>query len=152
MSRIKSIVLVLAAPVLVSSCYSMAEPSFHPGDARQTVNAIALHGVTITNIVPGSSACDDPTLKANAMQLIVVDPGDGVTRDIWLYTFREKGWSATEATVDDCQAAFAASQPDAVVTRVDVPVYRAFGADWSDELAEDVRAGLEDASVMGEPG
>ncbi|MBX3030628.1 MAG: hypothetical protein KF809_10740 [Chloroflexi bacterium] len=152
MSRIVSVALVLAAPALLASCYSFAEPSFHPGDARQTVNAIARHGVTITSIVPGSSACEDPSLKANAMQLVVVDPGDGVTRDVWLYTFREKGWPTTEAPVDDCQAAFAAGQPGATVTRVDVPVYRAFGADWTDELADDVRAGLEDASVLGRPG
>ncbi len=135
--------------MVLASCYSFAQPSFHPGDTRQTVAAIARHGVTLTATIPGESACDDPGLIPNALQLQVVDPADGAARDVWLYTFREKGWPATEAPVDACQAVFAAANPGAVITRVDVPVYRAFGADWSDALTDAIRAGLTDAADAG---
>ena len=53
--------------------------------------------------------------------------------------------------MDACQAAFQAAHPGAVITRIDIPTYRAFGADWSTELAESVRGGLTEASQEGEP-
>jgi hypothetical protein len=144
-------VALLATPLLLASCYSFATPSYHPGEARDLVAAVARHGATIRTAVPGDSACDDPGLVANAVHLAVTDPADGADRDVWVYSFRERYWDSSKASVDACQAAFETAHPGAVVTRLDVPLYRAFGADWSDDLTEDVRAGLAEASEAGEP-
>jgi hypothetical protein len=141
----------LAAPLLLASCYSFATPSYHPGEGRDLVAAIVRHGATVTATVPGDSACDDPSLVANAMRLELTDPGDGAARDVWLYSFRERSWAGSEAPVDACQAAFEAANPGATVTRIDIPVYRAFGAGWSHELVHALEAAIAEAADAGGP-
>ncbi len=141
---------MLAAPLVLASCYSFAQPSFHPGDARQVMSAIARRGVDIETTTAGESACPDPGLVPNSMRLRGSVASDPVQRDVWIYTFREKSWASSEAAVDACQAAFQASHPGSVITRIDIPTYRAFGADWSTELTDSVRSGLKEASSMGE--
>lgn len=151
MPRYTRLAAALAAPLLLASCYSFATPSYHPGEGRDLVAAIVRHGATVTAAVPGDSACDDPNLIANAMRLSVTDPGDGTARDVWLYSFRERSWAASEAPVDACQAAFEAANPDATVMRIDIPVYRAFGADWSEDLVHALEAAITEASDAGLP-
>jgi hypothetical protein len=145
------LVAVLAAPLLLASCYSFATPSYHPGEGRDLVAAIVRHGATVTATVPGDSACDDPNLIANAMRLAVTDPGDGAARDVFLYSFRERSWAGSEAPVDACQAEFEAAHPGAAVTRIDIPVYRAFGAGWSEDLVHALEAAITEASEAGGP-
>ncbi len=136
--------------MVLASCYNLAEPSFHPGDARQVMSAIARRGVDIETSTAGDSACDDPALVPNSIHLVGTVASDPTPRDIWIYTFREKGWDATQAPVDACQSAYQTAHPDALVTRIDIPVYRVFGADWSQELIDSVRGGLTEASAAGE--
>jgi hypothetical protein len=146
------LVAALAAPLLLASCYSFAQPSFLPGEGRDLVAAIVRHGVTVTASVPGDSACADKSLIANALRLSVTDPADRTaTRDVWLYSFRERSWATSEATVDACQAEFEAAHPGATVTRIDIPVYRAFGADWSQELTQALEAAIGEAADAGAP-
>lgn len=142
--------LLLATVLLLASCYNFAQPSFHPGNARQVVAAISRRGVDVTTATAGDAACDDPGLVPNSMHLRASVDSDPTVRDVWIYLFREKSWAASGTAVDACQAAFQAANPDVVVTRVDVPTYRAFGADWSTELADSVRGGLKEASEQGE--
>ncbi len=151
MPRSLRLATALATPLLLASCYSFATPSYHPGEGRDLVAAIVRHGATVTATVPGDSACDDPGLIANAMRLAVTDPADGAARDVWLYSFRERSWAASEAPVDACQAAFEAAHPDSTVTRIDIPVYRAFGADWSDDLVRALEAAITEAGDAGLP-
>jgi hypothetical protein len=136
---------------VLAGCYSFAQPSYHPGNARQMLVAITRRGVTADAIV-GESACEDRGLIENAIHLRATVPTDPVERDVWIYAFRSKGWEETAAPVDACQAEFAASHPDSTITRLDIPIYRAFGADWSVELEDAVREGLAEASTMGLPG
>lgn len=141
--------LLLTIPLL-ASCYNFAQPSFHPGNARQVVSAIARRGVDVTSTTVGDSACDDAGLVPNAVHLVASVASDPTPRDVWIYLFREKSWSASEAAVDSCQAAYQAANPGATITRIDIPTYRAFGADWSTELADSVTSGLKEASEQGE--
>jgi hypothetical protein len=140
-----------ATPLLLASCYSFATPSYHPGEGRDLVAAIARHGVTIRSTIPGDSACDDPGLIANAMRVAVTDPNDDADRDVWIYSFRERSWAASQVSVDDCQAAFETANPEAVVTRIDIPLYRAFGADWSAGLTAALETSLAEAAEAGTP-
>ena len=135
---------------MLASCYNLAEPSFHPGDARQVLSAITRRGVDIETTTAGDSACADSNLVPNSMHLRGSVASDPTVRDIWIYTFREKFWTASQTAVDACQAAFQAAHPGAVITRIDIPTYRAFGADWSSELADSVRGGLKEAADEGE--
>lgn len=148
--RRRTLLALIAAPLVLTSCYNLAEPSFHPGDARQVMSAIARRGVDIETTTAGDSACPDPGLVPNSMHLRGSVASDATQRDIWIYTFREKYWTASQAAVDACQAAFQAAHPGAVITRIDIPTYRAFGADWSTELADSVRGGLKEAADEGE--
>jgi hypothetical protein len=144
----RAVAAVSLATVLLAGCYNFAQPSFHPGNARQLLIAISRRADKADAKV-GESACSDPTLVENAIHLTVTAPDDPTPRDVWVYAFREKGWDATKATVDACQAEYAAANPDATITRLDVPVYRAFGPDWSPDLVEAVKDGLEEAATMG---
>jgi hypothetical protein len=143
--------VLLATLPLLASCYNFAQPSFHPGNARQVMSAIARRGVDVTAATAGSSACDDAGLVPNSVHLEASVASDPAVRDIWIYLFREKSWATSQAAVDACQAAYQAANPGATITRVDIPTYRAFGADWSTELADSVRGGLKEASEQGEP-
>jgi hypothetical protein len=141
----------LSVVPLLASCYSFATPSYHPGEGRDLVAAIARHGVTIRSAIPGESACGDPGLVANAMHLAVTDPDRGADRDVWIHSFRERSWATSQAPVDACQAAFEAANPGVIVTRLDIPLYRAFGADWSADLTAALMAGLAEAAEAGGP-
>ena len=44
---------------------------------------------------------------------------------------------------------YAAANPDSEITRLDIPTYRIFGADWSDELTEELTKALDEASRAG---
>lgn len=143
--------LLTASLAILSGCYSFAQPSFQPGDARELLIAIARRGVEARAIV-GESACTDRGLVPNAIRLRATVADDPVERDVWIYAFRARGWETTGAAVDACQAEFAAANPDAVITRLDIPIYRAFGADWSPQLVDAVRDGLTEASTMGATG
>ena len=78
-------------------------------------------------------------------------PSDPVVRDVFVYAFRSKGWEGSDAAVDACQATYQATHPDAVITRLDIPTYRAFGGDWSAQLELAVRDGLAEAANLGQP-
>lgn len=139
------------APLLLASCYSFATPSYHPAEGRDLIGAVVRAGVAVGSVVPGGSACDDPGLVGNALQLTATDPADGGDRDVWIYSFRERYWDASKGPVDACQAAYETAHPGRTVSRLDVPLYRAFGADWSPALREAIAAGLADAAEAGQP-
>lgn len=140
-----SLVLVLA----VMGCYSLAEPSLRPGNSRDILLALDRRGVVVESALAGESACDDAGLVANAVRLTASTPSDPEQRDIFIYSFRTRSWDDSARAVDECQAEYAAANPSADIARVDVPTYRAFGPDWSNELTEAVRAALEEASKQG---
>ena len=149
------ILRLLAPPAValavLAGCYNFAQPSFHPGNARQMLVAITRRGVEAETMV-GQSACADRSLIPNAIHLRATVASDPVPRDVWIYAFREKGFGATAAATDACQAEYAAANLGATITRLDIPIYRAFGADWSEELTNAVREGLVEASTKGLPG
>lgn len=138
-------------PLVLASCYNFATPSYHPADARELVAVIGRQGLRVDAATPGASACDDPGLLANAMHLEVADPADDGLRDVWVYAFREKSWDASRAPVDACQDAYLTDHPGATLTRLDIPLYRAFGPDWSPDLTAALEAGLTEASQAGGP-
>jgi hypothetical protein len=139
-----------AGALLLAGCYSLAEPTLRPGDARDILRELTRRGVEVSSSVTGASACDDPGLVGNALHLEVLDPVGSAPRDIFIYVFRVRSWEGSAVVVDACQAGYEAAHPGTGVTRVDVPVYRAFGADWSSELTDAVRGALEAASTQGD--
>jgi hypothetical protein len=140
----------LLLPSLTVGCYSFAGPSLRPGDSRDVMAALARHGVVVSAVIAGESACDDPSLIANALHLVAAGPDDPDARDVFIYLFRVRGWEDSAEAVDACQEAYASSLGgDALVQRVDVPTYRAFGADWSNGLTEAIHDALEEASTQG---
>jgi hypothetical protein len=148
-SRTRPIAVAAACALLLAGCYSLAEPSFRPGDARDLLMSLARRGVEVRSSVTGASACSDPTLASNALRMVVTTDDDPEPRDVWVYTFRIRSWEASEERVDACEAEYAALHPGASMTRVDVPVFRVFGADWSPSLADAVRGALDETSVAG---
>jgi hypothetical protein len=148
-SRRSAVIALAASGCLVAGCYSFSEPSLRPGDSRDIVQALARRGVAVDSSLAGESACADPGLIANALRVTAGAPSDPEPRDIFVYSFRLRSWEESGAAVDACQAEFAASHPGAQVTRLDVPTYRVFGADWSPELTEAVRGALEEAAQAG---
>jgi hypothetical protein len=137
---------------LLGGCYTTAEPSFHPGNQRDVLGALVLRGLEVTDPVPGQTACADPALVGNSLYFSARLPGDDEYRDVYVHSYRERSWDASAQEVDDCQAAYAAAHPGVKITRLDVPLYRAFGADWSEELADELRRALEDAAEAGRIG
>lgn len=138
---------VLAAFVL-SACYSLVEPSFRPGTSRDVFLAISRR-VTTSEPIAGLSACSDPELKANAIYLTAATDADAEPRDVYIYGFRTRSWDESEEAVAACQAEYAAANPDAVVSRIDIPVWRVFGADWSPELTQSLEDAFEEAHDAG---
>ena len=54
------------------------------------------------------------------------------------------------AEVDACQAEYAAAHPGSIVTRLDIPTFRVFGADWSPRARRrELRAGLRGSRAPG---
>ena len=133
-----------------SGCYSFAEPSYHPGDARDVLLALSRRGVTVSSSQAGGSACADPGLLGNALHLFVTVASDPVDRDVYLYTFRSKSWESSAAAVDACQAQYAASQPGVTIDRLDIPTYRVLGSGWSEELTQSLRDALAEAATQGD--
>lgn len=144
----RAVVIAIVAIATLAGCYSFAQPSFHPGTARQLLLAIGRRVASVEALV-GESACSDRTLVENAIHLKATVASDPVPRDVWIYAFREKGWDATKAAVDACQAEYAAANPGRTITRLDIPVWRAFGDDWSEELTLAIGDALREAANLG---
>jgi hypothetical protein len=142
--------LLVVAALALSGCYSFAQPSFRPGEARDVVLTLALRGVEVETAVSGGSACSDPAVLGNALHLVVSMPPDPARHDLYIYTFRPRNWDGTAPAIDACQAEYAAAHPGEEVTRIDIPTYRAFGAGWPEPLQDAVRRALEDASERGD--
>ena len=136
---------------LLSGCYGSATASYNPGDASQLVEGVTRRGVTITATVSGDSGCQDPSLVNNALHLSVTDPGTSQPRDVYIYSFREKTYDASKAAFDACAAAYQAAHSGATLDRLDIPVYRAIGVDWSAQLNDAIRSALQEAANAGTP-
>mgnify|MGYP001604320596 FL=1 len=141
--------LTLAGSFVVAGCYGTTEPSFHPGDSRDILQTVMLRGIEVTDPVPGETACDDHDLVGNTLYFTASMPGEEEYRDVFVHTYREKWWDASLEEVDGCQAVYEENNPEAVITRMDIPLYRIIGADWSDELSEELTQALEEASEAG---
>ena len=143
------VALALAASFALTGCYGTTEPSFHPGDSRDILQTVMLYGIEVTDPVPGETACDDHDLVGNTLYFTARMPGEVEYRDVFVHTYREKRWDDSLEEVDGCQAVYEENHPDAVVTRMDIPLYRIFGADWSEELTEELTQALEEAAEAG---
>ena len=106
-SAARAVLAVLLLPCLTVACYSFAEPSLRPGDSRDVMAALARHGVVVSDVMAGESACDDPSLIANALHLVAAGPDDPDPRDVFIYLFRVRGWEDSAEAVDACQDAYA---------------------------------------------
>lgn len=106
-------------------------------------------GVVTGEPLAGETACDDPDLIANSLYLPARMPDETEFRDVFIHSYRLKNWDESAEEVDDCQAEYAAAHPGSRIVRLDIPTYRAFGADWSDELTDELRAALEEAAQAG---
>lgn len=144
--------LALAGSFVVVGCYGTSEPSFHPGDSRDILQTVMLRGIEVGGPFPGETACDDHDLVGNTLHFTARMPGEAEYRDVFVHTYREKWWDASLEEVDDCQAIYEADHPQAAVTRMDIPLYRIFGADWSEDLADELTRALEEASEAGKDG
>ena len=133
----------------MSGCYSLAEPSFKPGDTRDVFAAIVRRGVIVSEPIAGQTACDDPGMIANSLYVTARMPDETEARDVYIHTYREKRWEEGLDEVDACQAEYAAAHPGAVISRLDIPIYRVFGADWSDELKHELEGAFEEAARAG---
>jgi hypothetical protein len=142
-------VALAVAGLLLGGCYSFGQPAYQPGDQRDVLQAIARRGVVVGEPMPGRSACDGPELIGNVVHLTARLPDETESRDVYIHTYRERSWADSRAEVDACQAEYAAEHPGAIIGRLDIPTYRAFGADWSAELTRELRAALEEASTAG---
>jgi hypothetical protein len=147
-----TLALLAGASLVLGGCYSLAEPSFHPGNQRDVLQAILLRGIVASDPVPGRTACDDQDLVANTLYLTARMPDEPEPRDVYIHMYREKWWSRSAEEVDACQATYAAAHPGVVITRLDIPTYRIFGADWSEELTEQLTRALEEAADAGRLG
>jgi hypothetical protein len=143
------LVVALAGSFAVAGCYSTAEPSFHPGNQRDILQAVMLRGIEVTDPVPGQTACDDPDLVGNSLYFTARLPGEEEYRDVYVHSYREKSWDRSKKEVDDCEAIYAENHPDEEIVRLDIPVYRILGADWSDELTDELTRAFEEAADAG---
>ena len=143
------VALAAVGALTVGGCYTLAEPSFDPGDHRDVLQSIVRRGVIASEPLPGETACDDPELIGNSLYLTARMPDEDEPRDIYVHTYREKSWDDSVKEVDTCQAEYAAARPGAQIRRLDIPTYRVFGADWSEELTEQLIAAFEEASQAG---
>jgi hypothetical protein len=148
-TRLRSLLLAVLASLLVGACYSTAEPSFHPGDTRDILQSVMRRGIEVTEPIAGQTACDDHDLVGNTLYFTARMPGEAEYRDVYVHTYREKYWDRSSAEVDACQAVYAEAHPNAEITRLDIPLYRVFGADWSDDLTEQLAKALEEAAEAG---
>ena len=144
-------VLALAATgaFLVAGCYGLSEPSFDPGDSRDVLRPIVRRGIVTSEPLAGETACDDHQLVGNSLYLTARMPDEEEPRDVYVHTYREKNWDASIVEVDACMAEYAAAHPGSDIGRLDIPTYRVFGADWSEELTEELTRAFEEASQAG---
>jgi hypothetical protein len=141
--------LALAGTFGMAGCYSTAEPSFHPGNQRDILQTVMLRGIEVTDPVPGQTACDDRDLVGNSLYFTARMPGEQEYRDVYVHSYREKWWDRSKAEVDGCEATYAQNHPDSEIVRIDIPLYRVLGADWSDELTDELTRALEEAAEAG---
>lgn len=141
--------LALAGAFLVSGCYGLSEPSFDPGDTRDVLHSIVRRGIVVTEPLAGATACDDPDLVGNSLYLTARLPDETEFRDVYIHTYRLKNWDESAEEVDACQKAYADARPGSSVVRLDIPTFRVFGADWSDELSEQLTRAFEEAQDAG---
>lgn len=152
MMHLRPLALALAGSFVLAGCYGTTEPSFHPGDSRDILQTVMLRGLEVTDPVPGETACDDDDLVGNTLYFTARVPGEEEYRDVFVHTYREKSWDASLEEVDGCQAVYQQNNPDAVITRMDIPLYRIFGADWSEDLTDELTRALEEAAEAGKDG
>jgi hypothetical protein len=150
--RPRLLAATLVAAFLVAGCYSFAEPSFEPGDARDVLNSIIRRGVVVTEPLAGATACDEPGLVGNSMYLTARMPDETEYRDVYIHTYRLKNWDTSAAEVDACMAVYARAHPGSEIDRLDIPTFRVFGADWSDQLTRELRSAFEEAQNAGKIG
>ena len=148
----RMLALALAGAFAIGGCYTTAEPSFHPGDQRDILQTVILRGIEVTDPVPGETACDDHDLVGNSLYFTARMPGEEEYRDVFVHTYREKWWDRSEEEVDGCQETYAANHPDSDITHLDIPLYRILGADWSEELADQLTRAFEEAAEAGKNG
>lgn len=149
MRHLRLLLLALAGAFAVGGCYTLVEPSFDPGDHRDVLQSILLRGIVAGAPMAGETACDDHDLVGNSLYLTARMPEEVEPRDVYVHMYREKYWDRSAEEVDACQAIYAAANPGSEITRLDIPTYRIFGADWSDELTEELSKALEEASHAG---
>ena len=113
------------------------------------LQSLARRGLVLSEPMPGETACDDPALVGNSMYLTVRLPDEDEPHDVYVHTYREKSWPSSAEEVDACQAEYAAAHPGSEIVRLDIPTSRVFGADWSAELTEELRAAFAEASQAG---
>ena len=113
------------------------------------LQSIVRRGVVASEPLPGETACGDPELIGNSLYLTARMPDEDEPRDVYVHTYREKSWEDSIEEVDACQTEYAAAHPGSEIKRLDIPTYRVFGADWSEELTEQLTAAFEEASQAG---
>ena len=148
-SRRRLVALALAGSFAITGCYTTAEPSFHPGDRLDILQTVILRGIEVTDPVPGQTACDDHDLVGNSLYFTARMPGEEEYRDVYVHSYREKWWDRSKEEVDSCEEIYAQKHPDSEITRLDIPLYRILGADWSDELTDQLTRALEEAAEAG---
>jgi hypothetical protein len=148
-ARILALALALGGSVALGGCYSLAEPSFDPGNQRDVLQSIARRGIVISEPLTGKTACDDRDLVGNSTYLTARMPEEEEARDVYVHTYRERSWEDSIEEVDRCMAEYAAANPGSHIGRFDIPTFRVFGADWSEELTEELRKAFEEASQAG---
>jgi hypothetical protein len=139
----------LTGTLVVSGCYGLSEPSFDPGDTRDVLQSIVRRGIVVTEPLAGATACDDPELVGNSLYLTARLPDETEFRDVYIHTYRLKNWDGSMEEVDACQEEYAAAHPGADIQRLDIPTFRVFGADWSDDLTDELTKAFEEAQNAG---
>jgi hypothetical protein len=141
--------MVATAALVLGGCYTTAEPSFHPGDQRDILQTVILRGIEVTDPVAGQTACDDEDLVGNSLYFTARMPGEQEFRDVYVHSYREKWWDRSQAEVDGCEAIYAENNPESEIIRIDIPLYRILGADWSAELTDQLTRAFEEAAEAG---
>jgi hypothetical protein len=148
-SPFRAAVLAAAGVFVLSGCYGLSEPSFDPGDARDVLQLIVRRSVVVTEPLAGATACDDHDLVGNSLYLTARMPDETEPRDVYVHTYRLKNWDESAEEVDACMAEYAENHPGVEIGRLDIPTFRVFGADWSDELTDELTKAFEEAQQAG---
>jgi hypothetical protein len=146
---LRLLLLAVIGAFSVSACYSLSEPSFEPGDQRDVLQSIVRRGVVVTEPLAGATACEDPELVGNSLYLTARMPDETELRDVYIHTYRVKNWEESAEEVDACMEEYAAAHPGSEIGRLDIPTYRVFGAEWSEELTDELTKAFEEAQHAG---